>query len=130
MTWTAEIHARKTVQLAAEQMAQGVAGEKVERQQNDIDQQYDRTDAHTESIFEEEAMYRVIPEKCQENDRQIHEVSMRVLKNKRKLSLATVATAGSFCHGAARGIKKKSAVIGFAIVVAGNTKAERPGEDQ
>src|SRR5437879_2750063 len=55
---------------------------------------------------------------------------MRVLKNKRKLSLATVAATGFFCHGATGWIKKKGAVISFAIVVAGNTKAERPRQDQ
>jgi hypothetical protein len=41
MAWTAEIYARKAIQFAAQQMAQRVAGEKVQGQQNDIEQQYD-----------------------------------------------------------------------------------------
>src|SRR2546430_1183547 len=130
MAWTREIHARKAVQLAAQQMAQGMAREKVERQQNDVHQQYDGTDAHTKSVFEEEAVYRVIPEKRQEDDRQVHEVSMRVLQDEGKFSFASVAAAGFFRHGAARWIEKKGAVIGFAIVVAGNAKTERPRQNQ
>src|SRR5439155_17883729 len=130
MAWTREIHARKAVQLAAQQMAQGMAREKVERQQNDIHQQYDGTDAHTKSVFEEEAVYRVIPEKRQEDDRQVHKVSMRILKNEGELSLATVAAPGLFRHSAARGIQKKGAVIGFAIVVAGHAETKRPCQDQ
>src|SRR5947207_2084266 len=111
MAWTTEIYARKAVQLAAQQMPQGVAGEKVKRQKNDIGQQYDGTDADTKSVFKEEAVYRVVPEKCQEDDRQVHEVSMCVLKNKRKLSLARVAPARFFRHGTASWIEKKGAVI-------------------
>src|SRR5256885_11603240 len=114
MTRARKIHAREAVQLAAQQMAQGVAGEKVECQQNDIDQQYDRTDAYTEAVFEEEAVYSVIPEKSEEDDRQVHEISMRVLKNEGEFGLATVSAAGFLRHSAARGIKKKGAVIGFA----------------
>src|ERR1700720_1070781 len=98
MTWARKVHARKAIQLAAQQMAQGVAGEKVERQQNDIDQQYDGTDADTESVFEKEAVYCVIPEKRQEDDRQVHEVAMRVLENEGEFGFASVTAPGFFRH--------------------------------
>src|SRR6266550_7613892 len=111
-------------------MTQRVAGEKVQRQENDIDQQDDGTDAHTESVFEEEAVYRVVPEKGQKDDRQVHEISMRVLKNKGKLSFAPVTATRFFRDCAASGIEKKGTVVGFAIVVAGHAETKRPRQDQ
>ena len=55
---------------------------------------------------------------------------MRVLENERKLSLAPVAPARFLWHCAARWIKKKRAVVSFAIVVTGNSKTERRCQNQ
>src|SRR5438270_2169835 len=55
---------------------------------------------------------------------------MRVLQDEGKLSFAQVAAPGFFRDCAARGIEKKGAIIGFAIVVASNTKTERAPQNQ
>src|SRR5580704_16954737 len=107
-----------------------MAGEKIQGQQSDIQRQDERTDAYSESILEKEAAHRVMPEKDNEDDAEIHEIAVQILKNKRELGLAGIAPARFFRHCATRRIKKESPVISFAIVIAGDAESERAGKNQ
>src|SRR5450432_2797888 len=55
---------------------------------------------------------------------------MHILQDKRKRGLAAIFAFGGLAHGAGRRIEKKSAIVRFAVVVAGGAKPERAGEHQ
>src|SRR6266478_1174223 len=111
-------------------MTQGVAGKSVKRKKEDIDRQDDRANPDAEMAVEEERTNGVVPKKNDEQNREIEKIAMDILQDKGKRGLAAILAAREFANRAGRGIKKESSVIGFAIVVARSTKAERPGEDQ
>src|SRR6266851_5875691 len=111
-------------------MTQGVAGESVKRKKEDIDRQDERAYADAKMAVEEERANGVVPEKNDEKNRQIKKVAMDILQDEWKSGFASVVVARRFANRASRGIQEECAVVGFAVVIAGGTKAERPGEDQ
>src|SRR5258707_9244590 len=111
-------------------MTQGVAGKRIKRKKSDVDRQDERAYSDAEAAAEEKGTEGVVPEKRDKENREIEKIAMDILQDKGKRGLAAILAAREFANRAGRGIKKESSVIGFAIVVARSTKAERPGEDQ
>src|SRR6266404_1601807 len=85
-----ETHARKAVEPAASQMAQRMAGKRVDREQNNIDQQYQRAHTHSEFPIEIERLKDVFPQENEEQHREIQKVAMDILQDKRKSRLALI----------------------------------------
>src|SRR5207249_5172958 len=111
-------------------MTQRVAGKSVERKQDDIDRQDERPDANAKMADEEERANRVVPEKSDKEHSQIKKVAVDILQDEGESGFASIVVARRFTNSASRRIQEESAVVGFAIVITGCTKAERPGENQ
>src|SRR5260221_1989954 len=127
----AERGAGETIELSADDVTKRVAGERVEREEADIQEHDYCAEADAEFAAEEEGFYGVVPEEAEKNNREIKKVAMNVLQDKWKRSFATIVFAnGGFANGAGRRIEKKGAVVGFAVVVAGGAKAERRAENE
>src|SRR5208337_5329680 len=63
------------------------------------------------------------------NHREVEEIPVRVLQNKRKRRLATVRTL-VLSHGTSRRIQKERSVVRFAVVVARRAEPQRPAQNQ
>src|ERR1041385_378892 len=112
-----------------------MAGEKIEAQEHDIDQQHQRSDADAKTKLliwarKPERADCVIPEEAKEDDGAIKKIAMQILQDKREFCLAAIVAMRRFSYRAARRIKKKRPVIGFAIVITGHAKAQRESQDQ
>ena len=106
----AEGGARKTVELSAGQVAQRVAGESVEGEQGDVDEQNERADADAKSVRgEEESLDGVMPKKREKNDGEIKEVAMEILQNEREMRFAACNCACGFSATAQPGGSRKNA---------------------
>src|SRR5260370_11817828 len=106
-----------------------MARQRVHRQQNDVAQQHQRTHAHPELPVEKERLNGVFPQKKQKQYRQVKEVPMYILQNKRKPGLALVIPL-PLTHRATWRIEEKRTIVGFAAVVAGGAKTQRPAQNQ
>ena len=127
--------ARETIQLAADQVPQGMAGEQIQREQDDVHQQHQRSDADAKVELligsrEPEGPYCVIPEKAQEYDGAVKKIAMNVLQDKRESGLAAVIAVRALTHRAGRRIHEECAVIRFTVVIASNAKTERKRQNQ
>src|ERR1700756_2333228 len=98
-----------------------MAGKRVDRQQNNIDQQYHRANTHSEFPIEIERLKHVLPQENEEQHREIEKITMDVLQDKRKSRLALVISL-ALAYGAGRRVEKKRAVIRFPIVVTSSAK--------
>src|SRR5438874_13360576 len=105
-------------------MPPGMTGEKIQRQQDDVEQQNQGPESNPNSVGEEKSFDRVMPKEDEEDNRQVHEIAMDILQDEGKPRLAGVV-ALSLRHGATWRIEKKCAVISLAIVVAGRAEAQR-----
>ena len=131
VTRHAESGAGETVELAADDVAQGVARKSVGGEEADVDEHDDRTEADAEFAVEYECLYGVVPEKTDKEDGEIEKVTMDVLQDEGKTSFAAIIFAESgLSYGAGGRVEKKGAVVGFAVVIAGGAKAERCAEDE
>ncbi len=126
----AERRTRKTIEFAADDVAQGVAGKSVRGEKDDVDEHDQGAEAHTEFAVEVEGFDCVVPKEAQEEDGQIQEVAVNILEDEGERSLAMVIAFAGFADGASRRIEKEGAVIGLALVVAGRAKAERRAEKE
>lgn len=117
-------HARKAVELAANDVSQRVARERVERKQNDIGEQDQGTDTDPESAVKRERVNSVVPENDQENEGYVEEVTVQVLQNERECGLAAITMRTTLTDRACRRIEKESAVVSLAIVVTGRAETE------
>jgi len=88
-------------------------------------------EADAEFAVEEEGFDGVVPEEAKKNNREIEEVAMNVLQDEGKRSFAAIVFADRrFADGAGRWVEKEGAIVGFAVVVAGGSEAERSAEDE
>src|SRR5579872_1641938 len=129
MARAAGLDTRKTINFAAKQMPHRMAGEKIQRQQDYVHQENQSPHTDAKSVREGESDDCIVPEKHEKNDRDIHKISMDILQYERESGLAGVV-ALALRHRACRRIEKKSAVIGFSIVIASGAETERPAENQ
>jgi hypothetical protein len=127
----AEGGAGETIEFAANDMPQRVAGEGVSREKDDVHEHDQSAKADAEFATEIEGSEDVIPEKTQENDGEIEKITMNILQDEGKRSFATIVFADRrLADGAGRWIEKEGAIVGFAIVIAGGAKTERRAEDE
>src|SRR5205823_4658320 len=103
---------------------------RVQCQQHDI-RQHDQT-AESNAEFrlmqppdKGKGLECVTPQKQNEDNCQIQKVAVNILQNERKGGFTFVVAFAAFINSAGRWIEKKSAVVGFAIVVAGGSKSQR-----
>src|ERR1700722_6831806 len=104
---------------------QGVNGK-----QDDVEQKNQAAHANAKLPVEEKTFDRVVPQKNQENNREIKKIAVHILQNKRKRRFAAIFAAGGLAHGARGRIEKKCAIVRFAVVVAGGAKSQRPRQHQ
>src|ERR1700722_3909322 len=108
----AKRRARKTIELSTGEMPQRIARQRVRRQQDDVDEQHERADAHPKFSVPPERVVRVFPQKCEKNDREIERVAMQILQNERKLCF-TAVRAFRLTNGTRRRIGEKRAIVRF-----------------
>src|SRR6266704_2567690 len=89
----AEGRARKAIQLSASEMAQRVTGESVEGEQGHVQRQDDRTDTHSKVTIKKERAEGIVPEKDEEQNREVEEIAVNILEDKRKRGFATIVAA-------------------------------------
>src|SRR6266403_1323777 len=126
----AECGAREAVELASGEVAKRMAGKRVEREQRDVEGEDERADTDAEVAAEKEGANGVVPEKNDEQNRQVKEIAMDILEDKRKSGLAAIVAARGFADGAGGRVQEKRAVVGFAVVVAGGAKAQRANKNE
>ena len=122
---------RETIKFAANDVAEGMARKGVEREQANVDQHDERAEADAEFAFERKGFENVVPKKTEKEDGEIKEIAMNILKNERKASFAFIVLAKArFTDRASRRIEEEGTVVGFAVVVASGTEAERSAKNQ
>ena len=106
-----------------------MAGKRVRRQQNNVDQQHQRAHTHPEFPVKIEREKDVFPQEKQKQHRQIKKISVYVLQNERKSRFALIV---SFPFGdrASRRILKKRPIVCLPVIVAGGPKAQRPSQNK
>src|SRR5947208_11733548 len=106
----------------------------VERKQNDVCEQHQRSDADAEVFssrrWKPKSSNRVVPENHQKDDGDIKKVAMKVLEDERKTRLAAITMRMRLAHGASRRIKKERAIVSLTVVVTRGTKTERRPQNQ
>src|SRR5258708_17325493 len=122
--------AGKPIQLAADQVPERMTGKSVERKANDVDEQDERAEANAKMSAQVEGQNHVVPKESQEHYREIKEIAMQILQDKRERGFSFVTLVSAIAHRAGRWIKKECAVVSLAIVVAGCAKARRTAQDQ
>src|SRR5687768_9651542 len=128
--WTTKRDARKAIDFTADDVSQRMARERVERKQNDVGEQDQRTDTNPESAVEPERVNRVVPENDQKNKRDVEKVTMQVLQDQWKCGLAAITMRTTLADCACRRIEKESTVVSFAVVVTGCAEAEWTTKDE
>src|ERR1051326_4734011 len=92
--------AREAVELPADQMAGGVAGEAVEREGRRVGEDHERPDADPERAREAGRAPHVVPEEHEVHRRDVEEIAVEVLEDQREGGLAAVARAAQLADGA------------------------------
>src|SRR6266446_510176 len=130
VSWPTKGDAGKAVKLAAHDVPQRVAGECVERKENNVGEQHER--AHTDSRMTRKPKRAdcVVPKYYQKDQSDIKEIAVQVLQDKGELCLAVVPMRMRFANGASRWIKKEGAIVGLTIVIAGSAKPEWRPQNQ
>src|SRR5689334_3690080 len=118
------------VHLAAHRVAQRMASEGEAAQQRGIGGQHQAADSNMEAVRKEKALDGVMPEKDQEEHREIHEVPVQVLEDEREFRLSTIILVAPLVYGASRRIEKEGPIVGLSIVIAREAKASGRPEDQ
>src|ERR1043166_2483702 len=132
-----ERRAREAIQFAADQVLQRVAGERVQRQQHDVDQQDQRAHADAEVpmryvavIPKKEGANGVIPEEAKEDHGGVKKIAMDILQDEGETGLAAIIAMRRLSHGAGRRVEKECAIVGLSVVIAGRTETERKNQNQ
>src|SRR5712692_9924728 len=73
---------------------------------------------------------RVVPENEEKDDGDVKKITMQVLQDEGKTGFAAIAMRVRLAHRASGRIKKESAIVSLAVVVAGGAKTERCPQDQ
>lgn len=128
---------RETIMLAAYKMSQAMATECVHAEEDRIQDEHDCPDADAETqraicVVMGEADEAVPSQQADEHDRRIEKVTVDVLKDQRKLLLASVVLTaeGRLADRAACWVAPECLVVRASVVVAGESKAGREGEDE
>src|SRR5215831_11577613 len=79
--------------------------------------------------LEPERAHGVIPQEKKKEERGQKPVAMDVLQNQREPGLATVLVA-QLAHRTRRRIQEERAVVGLAVVIAGNAEAQGDAQNQ
>ena len=96
-----------------------MAGKSVGREEDDVDEHDQRTQADAEFAVEVESAKNVIPEEAQENDCEIEKVAVDVLQDEGEGRLAAVAPPLLLRNGAGGRVPEEGPVVRLAVVVAG-----------
>src|ERR1700694_2751806 len=107
-----------------------MTGECVAGEQRGVHREDQRADGNTERSSRPERSPDVVPEKKENQQREVQQVAMQILENQWECCLAAILSAPSFSDGAAGRMERKGAVVRLAVVVAGQTKSARRPEDQ
>ena len=116
-------------------MAEGMTAKGVAAKKNDVNGEHDCSDANSEGfatsrrIAKPQRLPNVDREDDNKNEREIKEIAMDVLHNKRKRTLAQIRRS-RFAHAAGGGIGPKSLVIGASIIIAGKPESTGRPQDQ
>src|SRR5260221_10683823 len=115
-------------------MAQRVTGKSVEGQQDNVSQHDQRAQPDTEDRRglrnrKEKCFAGVVPEEPQKENRQVQEITMDVLQDEWKRSLARIFAFAAFADRTSWRIQKKCAVVRLAIVIPRSEKPDRPAKD-
>src|SRR5689334_1826924 len=119
--------AGEAVNFSADQMAQRVARNRVDGEQDHVHQHDDAAEADEQAAIENKGDDGVVPEKAQNNERGVKEITVHILKNEGELRLATVRPL-AFAYRTGGRVHEIGAVVSLAVVVAGGAKSQ--GEDQ
>src|SRR6266568_8199755 len=99
-TRTAERGAREAIQLSASEMAQRVAGESVKGEQSHVQRQDDRTNTHSKATIKKERAEGILPEKNEEQNREVEKIAVNILEDERKRSFTAIIAAREFANRA------------------------------
>ena len=110
-------------------MTARVAGETKKRKQTGVDEKDQGAETEMEPIRKLKRQNDVPPQKGQDHQRKVEKITVKILQPKRKAGLAAVGFA-CVAHSAIRGRLEKGAVVSFAVIVTGETKAAGHPEDQ
>ena len=109
--------------------------ERVAAQQHHVDRQHQGADAEAEGrdpgrlVGEPQGVPHVVGEENREEQRHVEKITVDVVQNQREGILAPVAVA-RLAHRAGHRVGPERLVVGAAVVVAGEAKAERRPQDQ
>src|SRR5579883_449085 len=124
---------RNLIPAAAGQVAQRVAPERIGTQQDRVDDHDQGAEGDSEALSaalpEPQGPPGITQQDKDENDRQIQEVAVHVLKNQREAALSPVGLS-RLPHGAGGRIGPEGLVVGAAVVVAGQAESARSPQDQ
>ena len=130
MARASEGHAGKAVELPPDDVAERVARQGVNRQQDYVEQEDESTGSQSDSSVKKESAERVAPKKKKEDEPNIQKITMEDLKNKRECGFAPIAVFSALADGASGRIEKKSPIVRLSVVIARDPKSQRPNQDQ
>src|SRR4051812_42605019 len=108
-----------------------MAGERIQREQDDVGQHDERAEPHSESTLPvKESQVNVVPEEDEEDDREIEEVAVDVLQDERERRLTFIALVTAIIDRAGGRIQKERPIVSLAVVVAGGAESARRAQDQ
>src|SRR5262245_18026018 len=110
-------------------MSQRVTTKRVASEKDHVDRHHDSSDTNTKTISELRRDDRVVAENHDEQQREVEKVSMDVLEDQRKLSLAAIIVS-RLTDRTCRRIRPKCFVVRAAIVITGEPKSARSPKDQ
>src|SRR2546427_8443046 len=104
-------------------MAQRVTRERVAGEQRAVYRQNQRADRDAKCSCRPQCAPHVVPEKKQNDQREVQQIAMQVLQDQRKCSLAAIIAPRSFGDSAAWRMECERTVVRLAVVVTGQTKS-------
>src|ERR1700739_1786289 len=110
-----EPRAGKSIQLAANQVPQRMAGEQIQREQHNINEQNQSAHANAKMAVKPESADGVIPEQAEEDDGAIQKIAVKILQDEREAGFATIVAMGRLADGTARRVHEKGAIVCLAI---------------
>src|SRR6185369_16650705 len=100
-------------------MSQRVAGQAIQREQDDVNQHDQSAKADAEGAVPAKSLHRVKPEEAEEDHGEQEEIAVDVLDDERESGFTLVLVAlSSVVNRTCSGIQEERAVISFAVVVA------------
>src|SRR2546426_11381595 len=119
-------HSREGIDPAPHQVSKRVAGEGVQAEEDDVDQQDERAQADEEMAMVGEGADDINPEKNDHDDTEQQKIPVIVVQNPGKARLAVIPASLQLLDGARRRIPEERPEIRLSIGVAASSEAE-PG---